>query len=80
MLPLFGPITKGPGILPVEFTVGAIRANGVDKVIVQMSTPAGVQWYFLDPEQARLLGEFATRAAAEAGSGIVVAGPGDVPV
>lgn len=70
-----------PPIGPVPTAVGLGTAQfGTDRyVVVQFSTPTGAALYFLSPESAKELCAALTIQAAQASSGIVIAGMGDVP-
>jgi len=72
MMPVIAPVGIGPNPLPTQFAVGEVMINGEKMVVLQLSTPLGVSFYFFDPASAKQLAEW----LSQRGSDIVVARPG----
>lgn len=66
--PLIGQCHIGPSPIPTEYSIGEARGPGGRIVVLQISTPLGVQFYFMDPDSAAT---FADRIRAIA-AGIIV--------
>jgi hypothetical protein len=72
-LPLLGPSPDGscPQPLPLSVTwTHARTSDGKDHVVLQFSTAAGVQFYFLTPDLSKQMGQGLLDAGLAAGSGI----------
>lgn len=75
-LALVAPIQHPIGPVATGYAFGnATGTDGKTVVVVQMSTPSGVQLYFFDPDFAEKMFTDGLAAARRAGSGIVVATP-----
>jgi len=68
--PLISPVTIGPGPVPTQIAVGEARNAITRLVVLQLTTPLGVQMFFIEPELAVKLG----KQLSAFGSGIVTAG------
>ena len=69
-LPLIAPIQGGIAPCPTEIAFAELGGpNGQKFVLMQFSTPSGVQFYFVDPAAAKRLGEQLVAIS----SGIVIA-------
>lgn len=67
-LPLFAPTTVTLGPVPTEFTVARLTIDGRQVVGVQVTTPQGVAFYFIDPDQAKKIAQVMHSVA----SGIII--------
>lgn len=66
--PVIAPVKNGPQPVPLELAVGTAQLGPQRLIALQISSPSGVQLYFLQPDEAIVL---ATNIR-EAAGGIIV--------
>ena len=71
--PTIAPTPIGPQPVPVHVAITEIRfPNGQRSIVMQISTPAGIQFAFIDEAAAKKIGQDLVQLA----TGIVLAEPG----
>lgn len=70
-LQLLAPVATTPEAVPTDFAV-AMRSGGGANIIMQVGTPQGVQFFFMDAACAAQVAEMLANAARQARSSIVV--------
>lgn len=61
-----------PAPLETEIELHAYSAHGFNAVVMVIHTPAGIAFFFINPDAADALGEQLPRIAAEARTGLTI--------